>query len=68
MAEKMQVKSKRMGYYDLKRRPEGAVFMIEPKYFSDKWMEKVEEAAPSVRGSKSKSKPVESEPIDLEVI
>jgi hypothetical protein len=38
----MKVKAKEMGFYDLKRRYEGEVFILhDPKLFSDRWMEKV---------------------------
>lgn len=38
----MRVKATQLGYYDLKRRPEGSVFELQdPKHFSSAWMAKL---------------------------
>jgi hypothetical protein len=38
----MKVKATQLGYYDLKRRPPGAVFELnDPKHFSSVWMAKL---------------------------
>lgn len=74
MSEMIRVKAKQLGYYDLKRRKEDCVFDIDPKHFSEKWMEKLEDSpsAPSGRSSnpKSRFKPIESDSKqnELEVI
>lgn len=37
----IKVKATKLGYYDLKRRKEGDVFMVEEKAFSYNWMQKM---------------------------
>lgn len=72
MTEKIQVRAKKLGYHDLKRRREGNVFGVNPSEFSSNWMEKLEDSpsAESGRSSDLKSKRVEtkSKQLDLEVI
>lgn len=38
----MKVRAKRMGYYNHLRRREGVIFEVDPKCFSDMWMEQIE--------------------------
>lgn len=43
----MKVKATRLGFYGYLRRKPGAVFALsDPKHFSEKWMEKVEDDTP----------------------
>lgn len=44
----MKVRAKRIGYYNHLRKREGVVFKVDPKHFSDKWMEKTEGETPVV--------------------
>lgn len=44
----MKVRAKRMGYYNHLRKREGVIFEVEPKHFSDKWMERIEDDTPLV--------------------
>jgi hypothetical protein len=50
----MRVQVTKQGYYDLKRRYEGEILDIEPKLFSEKWMQKLdgEKATPSRKNRK----------------
>jgi hypothetical protein len=41
-----KVEAIQMGFYDLKRRRPGDVFMVEPAMFSEKWMRRVDPATP----------------------
>lgn len=41
-----KVEAIQMGFYDLKRRRLGDVFMVEPAMFSEKWMRRVDPATP----------------------
>jgi len=58
----MKVKAINPGYYDMRRIKVGEILEVPEKYFSDKWMEKVEERLGRVSGgSKAKvSKVVEA--------
>lgn len=59
----MRVKATKLGYYNLKRRKEGAEFAIKSnEEFSPRWMEKVEDD--STPKSKRKSQPVEETELD----
>lgn len=57
----MQVKAKKLGYYNHKRQREGAIFTLKKaEDFSPNWMEKMdaekEEAKPAKGGRKGKAK------------
>lgn len=74
----MKVRAKKLGFYGNVRRREGDVFTIEPKMFSERWMEHVEqqahepdEAPVATAQSEKKArakKPVVSSPSDSDVI
>ena len=60
----MKVKAKQMGFYDMKRRHEGEVFMLHDKAaFSEKWMEAVDGKAPTKK-AKAKVEVEDKEPGD----
>lgn len=40
----MKVKATKLGFYDQRRRKEGEIFFLHsPKFFSSKWMEKLDD-------------------------
>lgn len=66
----MQVRATKLGYYDLKRKKEGEVFVIKSeKHFSKEWMEPVDGQAPKVKQKEQKQKPKVTESVaDADVI
>jgi hypothetical protein len=64
----MEVIATKLGYYDLKRRKEGATFVLKSeKHFSKEWMEPVDGQAPKKK-QEQKQKPKVVESSDTEVI
>jgi hypothetical protein len=51
---KIQVKAIDNGYYGNIRRKPGAVFEVEEKHFSKKWMKKLVDSEPSKKKEESK--------------
>lgn len=46
----MKVRAVKLGYYDhLRRRPGDEFVLSNPKHFSDKWMDKVEDSVPKTK-------------------
>lgn len=69
----MQVRATKLGYYDLKRKKEGEVFVIkDASHFSDKWMESLAEAKdtepPAPRRGRGSHKYAEEKSSENEVI
>ena len=51
----MKVRATRLGFYDLKRRKEGETFILhDPKLFSDKWMECLDDVKPAKKAKVKK--------------
>lgn len=43
----MRVRATKMGFYDNRRQREGSEFnLLDPKHFSEKWMERLDVAVP----------------------
>jgi hypothetical protein len=61
----MKVKATREGYYDLKRRKVGSVFILhDPKAFSENWMERLDKS--NTPKAKAKEVNYQAEEVDQE--